>query len=475
LDVSFPPSSADSAASGARSLSWPLIFSTFVASLGGLLFGLDVAIMSGTTDALTRTFVLTGFTLGFTVASAPLGTVLGSLIASKPADVWGRRPLLGVLAVAYLVSALGCALAWDWWSLLAFRILGGVAVGAASVIAPLYIAEIAPARYRGRLVATVQFNIVLGILLAYLSNYIIAGMGLGEDDWRWMIGIQAVPSAVFVVLAFFIPESPRWLVARGRVEEARRVLTTIGADEAVDAEIVDIQASLQATGSGDDDSLFQRAYRKPILLAVAIAAFNQLSGINAVLYYAPTVFEMAGSGKNAALLGAVAIGVTNLIFTMLAMTVIDRFGRRALMLVGSVGYILSLSATAWAFYTYGTNFTGLGGTIVLTALMVFIASHAFGQGAVIWVYISEVFPNRVRAKGQALGSVTHWIGALAITQTFPMIAEKSGGHAFAFYAAMMVLQLIWALFFMPETKGVPLEELQKELSLSPDGIQEARA
>lgn len=467
MDVSFDRSSADdSAASGARSLSGPLIFATFVASLGGLLFGFDVAIMSGTTDSLIRVFSLTGMTLGFTIASGPLGTVLGSLIAGKPADVWGRRPLLAVLAIAYLVSALGCALAWDWWSLLVFRILGGVAVGAASVIAPLYIAEIAPARYRGRLVATVQFNIVLGIQLAFLSNYVIAQLGLGEDDWRWMLGVQVIPSAVFFVLALMIPESPRWLVGRGRVEEARRVLTTIGADEAVDAEIADIQASLQDTGLADDDALFQRAYLKPILLAVAIAAFNQLSGINAVLFYAPTVFAMTGAGKDAALLQAVLVGGTNLIFTLLAMTIIDRFGRRVLMLVGSVGYILSLSATAWAFYTYGTEFTGFGGWVVLISLLVFIASHAFGQGAVIWVYISEVFPNRVRAKGQALGSVVHWIGALAITQTFPMIAERSGGHAFAFYAAMMVLQLVWVLTSMPETKGVPLERLQKELGLS---------
>ncbi|AMV38120.1 sugar porter family MFS transporter [Planctomyces sp. SH-PL62] len=467
MDVSFDRSSADdSAASGARSLSGPLIFATFVASLGGLLFGFDVAIMSGTTDALTRVFGLTGMTLGFTIASGPLGTVLGSLIAGKPADVWGRRPLLSVLAIAYLVSALGCALAWDWWSLLVFRILGGVAVGAASVIAPLYIAEIAPARYRGRLVATVQFNIVLGIQLAFLSNYVIAQLGLGEDDWRWMLGVQAIPSALFFVLALMIPESPRWLVGQGRVEEARRVLTSIGADEAVDAEIAEIEESLRGTGLADDDALFQRAYLKPILLAVAIAAFNQLSGINAVLFYAPTVFAMTGAGKDAALLQAVLVGGTNLIFTMLAMTVIDRFGRRVLMLVGSIGYILSLSATAWAFYTYGTEFTGFGGWVVLISLLVFIASHAFGQGAVIWVYISEVFPNRVRAKGQALGSVVHWIGALAITQTFPMIAERSGGHAFAFYAAMMVLQLVWVLTSMPETKGVPLERLQKELGLS---------
>ncbi|WP_165251029.1 sugar porter family MFS transporter [Paludisphaera soli] len=467
MEVPFDRSSADeSAASGARSLSGPLIFATFVASLGGLLFGFDVAIMSGTTDALTKVFGLTGMTLGFTIASGPLGTVLGSLIAGKPADVWGRRPLLAVLAIGYLVSALGCALAWDWGSLLVFRILGGVAVGAASVIAPLYIAEIAPARFRGRLVATVQFNIVFGIQLAFLSNYIISQMGLGEDDWRWMLGVQVIPSALFFVLALMIPESPRWLVGQGRIDEARRVLTRIGADEGVDDEIAEIEASLQNTGLADDDALFQRAYLKPIMLAVAIAAFNQLSGINAVLFYAPTVFAMTGAGKDAALLQAVLVGGTNLIFTMLAMSIIDRFGRRVLMLVGSIGYILSLSATAWAFYTYGTEFTTFGGWVVLASLMVFIASHAFGQGAVIWVYISEVFPNRVRAKGQALGSAVHWVGALAITQTFPMIAEKSGGHAFAFYAAMMVLQLIWVLTSMPETKGVPLERLQKQLGLS---------
>lgn len=473
MDVSFDRSSSvDSAASGARSLSGPLLFSTFVASLGGLLFGFDVAILSGTTDALTRVFGLDATSLGFTVASAPLGTVIGSLIASKPADDWGRRPLLAALGIGYLVSALGCALAWDWYSFLFFRILGGVGVGAASVIAPLYIAEIAPARYRGRLVASVQFQIVLGIQLAFLSNFVIARLGLGENDWRWMLGVQVVPSALFFLLAFLIPESPRWLVAKGRPEEARRVLLKIGADEAVDAEIADIQESLRSTDdTGEDEALFQRAYLRPIMLAVAVAAFNQLSGINAVLYYAPTVFEMTGAGKDAALLNAVAIGATNLIFTLLAMAVIDRFGRRFLMLVGSVGYIVSLSAIAWAFYANGTNFTGTGGKVVLAGLMLFIASHAFGQGAVIWVFISEVFPNRVRAKGQALGSVTHWIGALAITQTFPMIAKISGGHIFAFYAAMMVLQLLWAWFIMPETKGVPLEQLQKQLGIAPGAAE----
>lgn len=446
-----------------RRLSTTLVFGTFVAGLGGLLFGFDSAVISGTTDALTREYALNGATLGFTVASALIGTIFGSLMASWPADAWGRRVVLSILAVFYLVSALGCAWAWDWWSLLAFRLLGGLAVGGASVVAPMYIAEIAPARWRGRLVAVVQFNIVLGILLAFFSNYVIART-IGADAWRWMFGVQAAPSILFFLLVFLIPESPRWLVARGRIDEARRSLLALGSDDGVENEIRDIRESLIPSHPGGEERFFQRAHRRPILLAVAIALFNQLSGINAVLYYAPVVFKMAGAGSDAALLQAVAIGLTNLVFTMLAMTIIDRVGRRRLMIVGSIGYVLSLSATAWAFYSYGTEFTRTGSVVVLTSLMVFIASHAFGQGAVIWVFISEIFPNRARARGQALGSFTHWVGALAISQTFPMIAEKSGGHAFAFYAGMMTLQLLWALFIMPETKGTPLEEIQKELS-----------
>lgn len=448
---------------GFRSLSAPLVFSTFVSGLGGLLFGFDTAVISGTVDALTSEYGLTGATLGFTVASALVGTIIGSFLVSKPADAWGRRAVLAVLAVFYLVSALGCAWAWDWGSLVAFRILGGLGVGGASVVSPMYIAEIAPARYRGRLVAVVQFNIVFGILLAFFSNYVIAQL-VEADAWRWMFGVEAAPAALFLLLVLFVPESPRWLVARGRVEEASRTLRALGSDHDVETEIRDIQESLEPSQPGGDDRFFRWSHRRPILLAVAIALFNQLSGINAVLYYAPVVFKMAGAGENAALLQAVAIGLTNLVFTMLAMTVIDRAGRRFLMILGSIGYILSLGTTAWAFYTYGTNFTTTGSAIVLASLMVFIASHAFGQGAVIWVFIGEVFPNRTRARGQALGSLTHWVGALAISQTFPMIAEQSGGHAFAFYAGMMVLQLLWALFVMPETKGVSLEEIQKELS-----------
>ena len=371
-----------------------------------------------------------------------------------------------VLAVLYFVRVLGSALAWNWYSFLAFRLLGGLAVGGASVVSPLYIAEISPARFRGRLVAAQQLNIVLGILVAFLSNYLIAQMNLGAAEWRWMLGIQVVPSALFFFLLFPTPESPRWLMARSRVDEARAVLSKIGVDgSGIDEELADIQRSLDLEHHEQGDSLFQAKYQRPIFLAVAIAMFNQLSGINALMYDAPKIFEMAGAGKGSALLQSVAVGGTNLLFTMLAMTVIDHFGRRKLILIGTVGYLISLGATAWAFYTYGTEFTPTGSLVVLASLLMFIAAHAFGQGAVIWVFISEIFPNRVRAQGQALGSTTHWVMAALITWTFPLIASRSGGHAFAFYTVMMFLQLLWALFLMPETKGVPLEAIQRKLGI----------
>jgi sugar porter (SP) family MFS transporter len=357
--------------------------------------------------------------------------------------------------------------AWDWLSLLFFRFVGGIGVGGASVVSPMYVAEISPARLRGRLVAVTQLNIVLGILAAFFSNYWLAGLGLGEAEWRWMFGVEAFPAAAFFGLLFLTPQSPRWLVARGRADEAGAVLARMGSDPAaVDAEVREIRRSLDLEHHSLGESLFTPAYRGPVLLVVAIAAFNQLSGINAILYYAPAVFRMAGSGQDAALLESVLVGASNLVFTLLAMAFIDRFGRRRLMLVGSIGYILTLATTAWAFYRYGTSFDAVGGRIVLASLLGFIAAHAFGQGAVIWVFISEIFPNRVRARGQALGSFTHWFMAAVISWTFPMIAEASGGHAFAFYAAMMVLQLLWVLKVMPETKGVPLEEIQKRLGIA---------
>ena len=444
-----------------------LIASTLIAALGGLLFGFDTAVISGTTEALRSVYRLSGFGLGFTVASALIGTILGSVAVGRPADAFGRRRVLFAIALLYLVSAVGSALAWSWSSFLFFRFVGGLGVGGASVISPMYIAEISPAPLRGRLVAVTQFNIVLGILLAFFSNYLIVELALGTAEWRVMFGVEAVPALAFFVLLFATPASPRWLVARGRPDEARSVLARLGTDPGgLEEELRAIQASLDLEHHRIEEPFLQRAYRGPILLAVAIAAFNQLSGINALMYYAPAIFRMAGAGQESALLQTVVVGGTNLLFTVAAMAVIDRFGRRRLMIVGSVGYIVSLAATAAAFYRYGKEFTPTGSVVVLASLLVFIASHAFGQGAVIWVFISEIFPNRVRARGQALGSFTHWVMAAAISWTFPMIAEASGGNAFAFYAVMMVLQLVWVLRVMPETKGVPLEDIQKRLGIA---------
>jgi sugar porter (SP) family MFS transporter len=400
---------------------------------------------------------------GLTVASALIGTVIGSLVVGRPADALGRKGVLFALAVFYLITAVGCALAWNWWSFTISRFLGGLAVGGASVVSPMYIAEIAPAKYRGRLVAVTQFNIVLGILLAYLSNYVITGLAggtPGDVQYRWMFGVMAFPAAVFFLLLFLAPQSPRWLIARGRVDEARGVLAQCGTDAgSLDAEVRDIQGSLDLEHHSLDEPFFCRKYAKPILLAVTIAAFNQLSGINALIYYTKDIFQMAGAETASAMLQSVIVGLTNLVFTMAAMTVIDHFGRKRLMLVGSIGYILSLGTVAYAFYAE------IGGTLVLVSLLVFIASHAFGQGAVIWVFISEIFPNRVRARGQALGSFTHWVMAAAISWTFPMIAAAAGWMAFAFYAVCMVGQLIWVLLVMPETKGISLEQIQQQLKI----------
>ena len=443
-----------------------LILSAVVAALGGFLFGFDTAVISGTTHWLEDFFQLTKATLGFTVASAIIGTVAGSLIVGKPADFIGRRNVLYILALLYLLSALGSAMANNWTMFLIYRFLGGIAVGGSSVVAPMYIAEITPARLRGRMVAIVQANVVTGMLIAYLSNYFIASLELGQVEWRWMFGVEAIPAFLFFVLLFFIPLSPRWLVAKGREQEAAVVLEKCGTDNgSVEEEISEIRASLDMESDHGKEWFFSVKYMKPILLAMAIAVFNQLSGINAVLYYAPHIFRMAGAGSNSALLQSVAIGGTFVVFTMLALTIIDRFGRKKLMIIGSLGYIISLAVTAWAFYTYGTEFSQAGGKVVLISILIFVASHSFGQGTVIWVFISEVFPNRVRAKGQALGSFTHWFMAAAISWTFPIIADISGGHAFAFYAICMVGQLIWVIFVMPETKGLSLEDIQKKMGI----------
>jgi SP family xylose:H+ symportor-like MFS transporter len=433
---------------------------TLIAALGGLLFGFDTAVISGTTDWLRTQFGLSDFMLGFTVASALIGTIIGSIAVGRPADAFGRRGILSVVAGFFFFSAIGCALAWDWWWFMAFRFLGGLAVGGASVVSPMYIAEISPARYRGRLVAITQFNIVFGILLAYISNYIIGSMHLGDNECRWMFGVMALPAVAFFFLLYLTPQSPRWLIAHGMISEAVAVLDRCGTDTGnIDQEVRDIQRSLDMQHHTLAEPLFCRRYLKPVLLAVAIAMFNQLSGINALIYYTRHIFEMAGAGAESALLQSVIVGFTNLVFTMAALAVIDQIGRRRLMVAGSIGYILSLSATAYSFYA------GTGGRLLLISLLVFIASHAFGQGAVIWVFISEIFPNRIRARGQALGSFTHWVMAAAISWTFPVIAAASGWMTFAFYALCCVGQLIWVLTVMPETKGISLEKIQQQLGI----------
>ena len=443
-----------------------LFTSTIVAALGGLLFGFDTAVISGTTHWLEKTFNLSSFWLGFTVASALIGTIIGSILVGKPADKYGRKNVLFVLAALYFISALGSAFAWDWYSFLFFRFIGGLGVGGASVVSPMYIAEISPAKMRGRLVAITQFNIVLGILLAFFSNYLITGFNLGAVEWRWMFGVEAIPAIIFFLLLFLNPFSPRWLIANGRIDEAKNVIEKCGADsDDIDEEVKEIQNSLIMESSEAKEPLFSKKYMKPILLAVSIAMFNQLSGINAIMYYAPHIFKMAGAGAELALLQTIAVGGTNLIFTMLALLVIDRFGRKKLMLIGSIGYIISLGATAYAFYSFGSDFNESASWIVLVGLIVFIASHAFGQGAVIWVFLSEIFPNKVRARGQALGSFTHWIMAAIISWTFPMFAEMSGGHTFTFYTICMVGQLLWVIYVMPETKGISLEAIQKKLGI----------
>jgi len=439
-------------------LNFVLLRSTVVAALGGLLFGFDTVVISGTTQSLTDLFHLTGFSLGVTVASAIAGTVLGSMLAGIPGEKYGRRDSLRILAVLYLISAIGCALAPSWFLLLASRIIGGLAIGGSSVLGPMYIAEIAPAKYRGRLVGLFQFNVVFGILLAYLSNYVVGMFNLGATEWRWKLGVAAVPAAFFLVMLFGIPRSPRWLAKKGRLEEAREVLRITG-EENYEQELQDIVASIDAEHHAGE-SLFNGRYNLPIFLAVSIAMFNQLSGINAILYYLNQIFAQAGFNKVSSDLQAVAIGATNLIFTMFAMTLIDKVGRKKLLLIGAVGTTLCLAGVSYVFLSRSHE------SLLVWLLVAYIAFFAFSQGAVIWVYIGEVFPNRVRASGQSLGSLTHWLMAGFITFGFPQVAAKSGGYPFVFFAVMMAVQFFVVLRWYPETRGITLEEMQKKLGIA---------
>jgi len=435
-----------------------LLKSTAVAALGGLLFGFDTAVIAGATQALKILYQLSPLAEGFTVASALVGTVIGSMLAGIPGDRYGRRDSLRGMAVLYVVSALGCAFAWNWTALVVFRFIGGLAIGGSSVLGPMYIAEISPAKWRGRLVGLFQFNVVFGILLAYLSNYVLGTMGFGAAEWRWKLGVTAAPAAFFFLMLFGIPRSPRWLVKKGRIDEAREVLRRIG-EEHYEQELNDIVESIDAEHV-HSDALFTARYRVPILLAISIGMFNQLSGINAILYYLNAIFEHTGFSKVSGDLQAVAIGATNLLFTMLAMSMIDRVGRKTLLLIGSVGTALCLAGVAAIFLM------GRHENLLVWMLVGYIAFFAFSQGAVIWVYISEVFPNRVRAKGQSLGSFSHWIMNALISWTFPLMAASSGGYPFVFFSAMMVLQFFVVLSFYPETKGISLEEMQKKLHIA---------
>ncbi len=435
-----------------------LLRSTVVAALGGLLFGFDTAVIAGTTQALTALYHLSPTTLGITVSSALLGTIIGAMMAGIPGDRYGRRDSLRVMAVFYVVSALGCAFAWNWDMLVFSRVIGGLAIGGSSVLGPMYIAEIAPAKWRGRLVGFFQFNVVFGILAAYFSNYIVGQFNLGAAEWRWKLGVAAVPAAFFLLMLFSIPRSPRWLVKKQRIDEARDVLRLIG-EEDYQQELQDIVESIDAdhiTG----EAFFSRKYRLPIFLAISIGLFNQLSGINAILYYLNDIFARAGFNKVSSDLQAVAIGFTNLLFTMIAMSLIDRVGRRRLLLIGAVGTALCLGGVAGIFLTHHHE------ELLVWLLIGYIAFFAFSQGAVIWVYLGEIFPTRVRGKGQSLGSFSHWLMNGIISLVFPVMAAKSGGYPFVFFAVMMVVQFVVVLLVYPETKGLSLEELQKKLGIA---------
>jgi sugar porter (SP) family MFS transporter len=436
-----------------------LLRSVVVASLGGLLFGFDTAVISGTTRALSEAYQLSPNTLGFSVSAALWGTIFGAMLAGIPGERFGRRDSLRVLAILYLISALGCALAWNWYSLLFFRFIGGLGIGGSSVLAPMYIAEIAPSQWRGRMVGFFQFNVVLGILVAYLSNYLVGLLHFGAQEWRWMLGVAAGPAALFFLLLFTIPRSPRWLVKKQRIEEARQVLQGTGEEHAA-AELDDIVRSIDAEHGRAEEPLFSGKYLLPMFLAITIGMFNQLSGINAILYYLNDIFEHAGFSRVSGNIQAVIIGAVNLMFTMIAMSVIDRIGRKILLLIGSVGTAVCLAGVAAIFFMKQHE------SLLLWLLVGYIAFFAFSQGAVIWVYISEVFPNRVRAKGQSLGSFSHWFMNALISWTFPLMAARSGAWPFVFFSVMMVLQFLVVLFVYPETKQASLEELQKRLKIA---------
>lgn len=436
-----------------------ILFWSITSALAGFLFGFDTVVISGAEQKIQSLWGLSDKVHGFAMGAALYGTVLGSLIGGWPADRFGRKATLFCIGLLYIVSALGCAFADCVSVFIVARLIGGLGIGISTVAAPLYISEIAPPAYRGRLAGMFQFNIVFGIVVAYASNYLL--QKTGDNAWRWMLGVAAFPSIVYTLMCFGIPESPRWLISRkGDRPAGLRVLKLIepeASDKQIEADADEILAA--TTQKVSNTRFWTRELRIPICLAIFVAFFNQLSGINAILYFAPRIFEAAGLAKDAAMLQSVGIGITNLVFTFVGLWLIDRLGRRTLLYIGSFGYILSLGLVAWAFFTQHFGF-------VPVLIFAFIAAHAVGQGAVIWVFISEIFPNRHRAAGQALGSFTHWFFAAILATFFPMTVKAfDPGFVFLFFCGMMVLQLIWVKFMVPETKGVPLEKIQEQLGV----------
>ncbi|MDX8338883.1 sugar porter family MFS transporter [Draconibacterium sp. IB214405] len=431
-----------------------------IIALGGFLFGYDIAMMSGTTKQLESLYNLNSFWLGFTVAIAIMGTIIGTIIIGRPAEKYGRKKSLLLLSGLFALSTLGSAFAINWGMLLACRFITGVLLGSISVVTPMFIAEISPAKKRGRLVLLNQFFVVTALFLAFAINYFLA-RSIAIDSWRWMIGVEFIPAATFFLLLNLVPESPRWLVNKDRNDEALAVFQRIKATNPA-AEVQMVKEMVQQEEAVAHGKLFVKANRFPIMIAILIAAFNQLAGINALMIYAPRVFEMAGFGDDASLLQSISVGATNLLFTFVALFLIDRYGRRTLLMVGSVGMVFFLGMLSKSFFT--NNFSDFGGYGVMIYLMGFIAFFAFSQGAVIWVVISEIFPNKVRSQGQALGSFTHWIFAAALIWGFPSLSEiVGGGFAFGFFAVMMVLHFFFAWKVLPETKGKSLEEIQLEM------------
>jgi sugar porter (SP) family MFS transporter len=436
-----------------------IFFWSLTSALAGFLFGFDTVVISGAEKTIQTLWGLSPGLHGIAMASALYGTVVGSLLGGWPADRFGRKATLLWIGVLYFVGAVGSGLAPNVTVFIIARVIGGLGIGISTVVAPMYISEIAPANHRGRLAGMFQFNIVFGILIAFVSNALLAGVG--ENAWRWMLGVAAFPSLLYAILCIGLPESPRWLLSRKNDRAAgMEVLQRIEPD-ASKAQIAAEADAITAASSEQVSSghFWTKRLQKPILLAILIAFFNQLSGINAILYFAPRIFELTGLGAKAALLQSIGIGITNLVFTFVGLWLIDRLGRRTLLYIGSFGYIASLGLVAWAFFTEHYS-------IVPVCIFAFIAAHAVGQGAVIWVFISEIFPNRHRAEGQTLGSSTHWIFAALLTTFFPrMVAAFPPGYVFSFFAGMMVLQLIWVKTMVPETKGVPLEQIQRQLGI----------